>query len=425
MKFTTRSLLALALATTPLTPGVSAASVAQKPSPESKVLTLDQALSLARTEQPAIAAFEQDAQASEAAAVAARSLPDPQVTVGIQNFPVTGDDAFSPIDDFMTMYTIGVMREQVRGSRRDAEAARLLADAAVSRFEGTAQQRRIQREVMKAWTDAVEARAKQRLLARVIDDLRTGQKVMQAGVSTGASSAALTLEAQAEVSLAGAQLLQAKGAEARARGELRRWIGMAADAPLPDELPKIELPAEVASPSFEVHPEVLVANAQEQSARRQVDVAQSERRPNISWSVMLGIRPKYGQMVGASVSIPLQINRRNLQDRKISEAQSRSEAARLRAMDTRRELDAEYQQAFADYRSADAQAAQIRDHAIPSLEASFQAAEARYAGGQGTLELPLNIVRRYVEANIQLVEQQGAKARAAADLIYLVGEPRR
>jgi outer membrane protein TolC len=317
------------------------------------------------------------------------------------------------------------MREQVRGSRRDAEAARLLADAAVSRFEGTAQQRRIQREVMKAWTDAVEARAKQRLLARVIDDLRTGQKVMQAGVSTGASSAALTLEAQAEVSLAGAQLLQAKGAEARARGELRRWIGMAADAPLPDDLPRMELPAEVESPSFAVHPEVLVANAQEQSARRQVDVAQSERRPNISWSVMLGIRPKYGQMVGASVSIPLQINRRNLQDRKISEAQSRSEAARLRAMDTRRELDAEYQQAFADYRSADAQAAQIRDHAIPSLEASFQAAEARYAGGQGTLELPLNIVRRYVEANIQLVEQQGAKARAAADLIYLVGEPRR
>jgi outer membrane protein TolC len=140
---------------------------------------------------------------------------------------------------------------------------------------------------------------------------------------------------------------------------------------------------------------------------------------------MLGIRPKYGQMVGASVSIPLQINRRNLQDRKISEAQSRSEAARLRAMDTRRELDAEYQQALADYRSADAQAAQIRDHAIPSLEASFKAAEARYAGGQGTLELPLNIVRRYVEANIQLVEQQGAKARAGADLIYLVGEPRR
>jgi outer membrane protein TolC len=73
-------------------------------------------------------------------------------------------------------------------------------------------------------------------------------------------------------------------------------------------------------------------------------------------------------------------------------------------------------------RSADARMAEISSRAIPSLEASFKAAEARYEGGQGSLELPLNIVRRYVEANIQLVEQQGAKARAAADLIYVTGD---
>ena len=65
----------------------------------------------------------------------------------------------------------------------------------------------------------------------------------------------------------------------------------------------------------------------------------------------------------------------------------------------------------------------LREQAIPSLEASFEAAEASYAGGQGSLELPLNIVRRYIEANIQAVEQQGRLARAAAELIYLTGEP--
>ena len=406
---------AIALATT---------AIAENEPPAEPVLTVQQAIALASGDQPSVAAYESEAIASEQAAVAARSLPDPQVSAGIQNYPITGLNAPSPTRDEMTMYTIGVMREQVRRSQREAEGARLRSEAAVSRFQGSARQRTIQRDVMKAWIDAVEARARQRLLERVIGDLKTGQKVMEQGVPTGASSPALALEAQAEVSLAQAELADARGAEQRARGMLRRWIGAAADRPLPDTIPRIDLPPDIA-PDFSSHPEVLVASAQESAARRQADVARAQRRPNVSWSAMVGFRPSYGEMASVQVSIPLQINRRNLQDRRIAEANARADAALLRAEDTKRDLAGQYAQALADYRSADARMTEISGRAIPSLEASFKAAEARYSGGQGTLELPLNIVRRYVETNIQLVEQEGAKARAAADLIYLTGEPGR
>lgn len=403
---------------------LATAAVAADPSPGEPELSLRQAVSLASGGQPSVAAYESEAIASEQMAIAARSLPDPELTGGIQNFPITGKNAFSPTEDEMTMFTIGVMREQVRRSRREAEAAQLRSEAAVSRFQGSARQRTIQRDVMKAWIDVVEARAKQRLLARVIGDLKTGKRIMEAGVATGASNPALALQAQAEVSLAEAQLTEARGAEERARGMLRRWIGAAADRPLPDSVPRIDPPPGV-TPDSSAHPEILAANAEQQAALRQVDVARTERRPNLSWSVMLGIRPNYGEMVSAQVSIPLQINRRNLQDRRIAAAQARAAAAGLRAQDTRRELDGQYRQALADYRSADQRAAEISSRALPSLEAAFKAAEARYSGGQGTLELPLNIVRRYVETSIQLVEQQGARARAAAELIYLTGEPGR
>jgi cobalt-zinc-cadmium efflux system outer membrane protein len=397
-------------------PAETAAPIRNEP-----VLVLEEAMALARGDQPAIAAFERDAQASEQAAVAARSLPDPQVSVGVQNFPITGMGAFNPVRDEMTMYTIGVMREQVRRSRREAAAARLTAEAAVSRLEGSAQQRKIQRDVMIAWLGAVEASARQRLLAQIIADLKTGRQVIEAGIPTGSSTPALELQAQAEIALAESQLADARAAEERARGELGRWIGAAAERPLPDRLPGLTPPGAMAS--FTTHPEVLAANAQEQAERRQADVARSERRPSLTWQVVVAIRPSYGEMASAQVSIPLQLNRRNLQDRRIAEADARADAARLRAEDRRRALGGEYRSAIARYRGAEAQIALLRDRAIPSLEASFKAAEARYAGGQGTLELPLNIVRRYVETNIQLVEQEGAKARAAAELIYLMGEP--
>lgn len=385
------------------------------------LLSLDETMALARGDQPAVAAFEREALASQQAAVAARSLPDPQVSVGILNFPIRGMNAFSPTRDEMTMYTVGVMREQVRRSRREAEAARLRADATVSRFEGSAQQRRIQRDVMIAWIDAVEASARQRLLAQVIGDLKVGRQVIEAGIPTGSTTPALALEAQAEIALAESQLVGAGGAEARARAELARWIGEAAKRPLPDRLPNFTPPPGIAS-DFAAHPEVLAASAREQAARRQIDVARTERRPNFTWSVMLGIRPTYGEMVSAQVSIPLQINRRGLQDRRIAEAGARADAARLRVEDARRELSGKHEAARAQYRSAEAQIVVLRDRAIPSLEGSFKAAEARYASGQGTLELPLNIVRRYVEANIQLIEQEAARTRAAAELVYLSRE---
>ena len=402
---------------------LATAAPAQDKAPAAPTLTLPDALAIASGDQPMVEAYARDAEASKQAAVAARNLPDPQLSVGVQDFPVTGHTAFSPTRDDFTMYVIGVMREQVRRSKRDATAAQLQAEATVNLEQASAEQLHIRRDATIAWLTAVEAIAKGQLLERAIDDLKTGQKLMEAGVPTGASSPSLALEAQAEVALAEVQLAESRGAEAHARGELARWIGPAAQRPLPDAVPNLALPAAMRGQMLD-HPHLRVALAQETAAQRQVEVARADRKPDISWSVNYGFRPSFGDFVGAQVSIPLQINQGHLQDRRIAEAQARVDAAALRAEDTRRDLEEQYQTALADYQGANAQIDVLTKTAIPSLEAAFKTAEARYAGTQGSLELPLNVVRRYVETSISLVEQEGKRARAAAEIIYLTGEAR-
>lgn len=384
------------------------------------VLTLNEAVALSLGDQPSLAAFESDATASEQAAVAARTLPDPTLTTGVQDFPVTGSMAFSPNRDNFTMYTIGIMREQVRRSKREAAAAQLRAEAVVSRTEGTVQERRIQRDVMVAWINAVEAGAKQRLLARVISDLEVGHRVMEAGIPTGASTPSTALQMQAEISLAEVQRAAARGQEARARAELARWIGAAAQRPVPARIPPIALPAGVGA-AFDAasHPQVRLADAKQTAAHLQTEMARRERRPNLTWSLNYGYRPDYGNLVTAQVSIPLQLNRSHLQDRRIAEASAREDAARLRAQDARRDLDGQYGSAIADYQSADVQLSILTNKSVPSLEASFDAAEARYGAGEGTLELPLSLVRRYVETTIQSLDEQAKRARAAVEINYL------
>lgn len=404
---------------------LATAAFAQDRSPAAQPLTLQEAVSIASGDQPAVAAFKLDAQASEQAAIAARTLPDPQLTAGIQNFPIRGQNAFSPIEDEMTMYTIGIMREQVRRSKREAEAARIRAEALVTRRQGTARERQIRRDVMLAWLNAVEARARQQLLERLIEDLRAGRKVIEAGVPTGSSTPALALQAEAEIGVEQSQLADARRAESRARAELARWIGgAAASRPLPDAIPAIELPATVADEArrIAIHPTVLIAEAEQQAALRQIDVARQARKPDVSWSVMLGIRPKYGEMISAEVSIPLQLNRVRRQDRLIGEAAARADASRLRLEDARRELERDYREALADYEGANAELDRINRDAIPALEDAFKAAEARYAGGTGSLDQPFAIVRRYVEVTMQSVEARARISRAAVEILYVLGE---
>ena len=383
-------------------------------------LGLVEAVRLSRGDQPAVSAFESDAIASEEAARAAGTLPDLKLTVGVQDFPVTGKNAFSPTADDFTMYTIGVMREQVRRSKREAEAARLRAEAFASRVGATAQERQIQKDVMVAWINAVEAKAKQRLLDRLISDLTVGHQVMEAGIPTGSSTPALALQMQAEIALATAQKAEARGDEARARAAMGRWIGVAAQRVLPERIPVLELPPRAQAAAIVArHPQVLTALAQEQVARRQIDVATADRKRDYSWSVTYGWRPDYGDLVSAEVSFPLLINKAGRQNRRIAEATARADAARLRTEATKRELSGAWEVALADYNSAEAQLALINGKAVPSLEASFAAAVARYGAGQGALDLPLSIVRRYVEVTIQSIEEQAERARAAAELTYL------
>jgi cobalt-zinc-cadmium efflux system outer membrane protein len=275
---------------------------------------------------------------------------------------------------------------------------------------------------MLAWIDAVEARAKQKQLERIIADLRTGRSVMEAGIPTGGSTPALALQADAEIAIEQAQFTDAVRAEKRARSELARWIGAAAYRPLPDSIPEVEVPLDM-MPPIDAHPEVQVALAQAQVAERQAEVARQSRKWDPTYSVSVGFRPSYGEMVSATVSIPLQLNQRNKQDRLVAEARARADAAALRAEDTRRELAEEYRGAVADYEGAEAELKRINGEAIPALERAFKAAEARYeGGGGGTLEQPFAIVRRYVEAHIQSVEAQARRARAAAQILHVHGE---
>ena len=94
------------------------ATLAAEPSSDAQALTLEAAVEQALLKAPQLAAQVASHDAAQALTDSAGRLPDPQLVVGLDNLPVTGADAYSTTQDFMTMRRIGVMQEFPAAQKR-------------------------------------------------------------------------------------------------------------------------------------------------------------------------------------------------------------------------------------------------------------------------------------------------------------------
>jgi len=403
-----------------MTLALTTPSAAQAPDP----LAIDEALDLALENQPALDAYGRTARASEEAAVAARQLPDFEAVAGVRNLPVTGSNPLSFDAEMMTMRFVGIGRRQVRGAKRRAASARLLAEAEVARADEVLMALRIERDVLLAWTDAVEAQERQAVLESLAGRLEARVRTAEANVPTGRASAADAVAAQADVSAVRAEIAAARGAEASARAMLARWIGDAVDRPLAGGLPICRLPGrEIVRAAIDGHPQLELARSRTAVAERSIDIARADRLPDWGWSIIYGNRGGgRSDMVSLQLSMDLPFNRSRLQDRRVAEAGELAAAARDRTEDMRRELTAGLEQALAEFDAAQMRLETTAEQTLPALRAAEQAQEARFEGGGGSLESVLIASERTVRAALDLVEQRAAVARASADLHYYSDE---
>jgi len=109
-------------------------------------LSLEQGLELAVQRSQAVVAARAGALASTQTARAAGQLPDPMLSVGIENLPVTGPDRMRTTAESMTMKRVGISQEWVSAEKRalrqasalamaERESASALAAAADSRLQ--------------------------------------------------------------------------------------------------------------------------------------------------------------------------------------------------------------------------------------------------------------------------------------------------
>jgi cobalt-zinc-cadmium efflux system outer membrane protein len=383
------------------------------------VLTYERALEVATSEAPQVHAAAAEIDAARQSVIPAGELPDPQLTLGVENLPVEGDDRFSLNRDPMTMERIGVMQEFPSRAKRRARTARALARSAVTEAKSEVVQRSVSSAAATAWIARHTIERQLESLERLFVENKLFAEAVRAKLASGKGAATdSVMAAQERTALEERRdALQALRTQAIAR--LRRWVGDAADAPLAGAPPRWPLDYENLRHKVREHPELAVLDAEANVMDAQVSIAVADKRPD--WALEVGYQrraPDYSDMMMLRVSIGLPLFSDKRQDPEIAARQAQRAALEAERDSVLREHVSIMESEFAEYQRLVRDEKRLRETLSQLAEEKVALALAAWRGGGGTLSDLVAARRERIETALKTIAAEGARDQMAARLYY-------
>ena len=388
-------------------------------------LTLAEAQRLAVERSRMLAGQDSAVTASREMAVAAGQLPDPVLKLEVNDLPLNGPDRFSLTRDSFTMRNVGVMQELTREAKREARADRFEREAEKTLAERQATIAVIRRDTALAWLDRYYAEAMAAVVAEQSREARAEIEAAEGGYRAGRGNLADVLAARS--SLVGLDDRASEiGRKARAaRIALARWIGNNADAPLAGKpaIDAILLDPGTLETEIVHHPELAVLAKKEDIAAAEVRVAQANKKADWSVEVVYSQRgPAYSNMITVGVSVPLQWDQRNRQDREVAAKLAMLDQARAEREDMVRSHTAEVRAMIAEWENNRERRTRYERELLPLATERTQATLGAYRGAKAAITDVLLARRNEVDVRMQALQLEMDTARLWAQLNFLVPE---
>lgn len=372
-----------------------------------------------------LAAQDSAVTASREMAVAAAQLPDPTLSVGLQDLPVNGSARFSLTQDSFTMLNVGVMQEFTRGAKRQARAERFESEAEKTLAEKTAGVAAIRRDTALAWLDRFYAEAMQAVVSEQSRHARLEIEAAENEYRAGRGNLADLLAARNGLVLLDDRASEFARKVTAAKIALARWVGNGADAPLAGKpaIDAISLDPSTLEASLDHHPDLAVLARKEDVAAAEVRVAQANKRADWSVALMYSQRaPAYSNFVSVSVSVPLQWDQNNRQDREVAAKLATLDQARAEREDMLRAHTAEVRVMIAEWENDRERSARYARELLPLAEERSQATLGAYRGAKASITDVLVARRSEIEVRMQALQLELETARLWAQLNFLFPE---
>lgn len=343
--------------------------------------------------------------------------PDPMLMAGIQNFPVS-EPGFG---DFMTMKMVGVSQTlpapgRLRLRRSMAEREVIAAEARVrtTRLEAAARARAAYFEL--AYLDrALE------IVTRNQSLLQDFARVTESRYGVGTASQSDVLQARVEIARLAEEASGLTEQRRIARARLNEALDLPSETPvLPARIPATivaaaapatpresrfvsptlgaraagsPLPplAELQQLAIENSPALAEHDAMVQAQAVRVELARREHLPDIDVSLQYGQRDGFADMISATVSVPLPINRARRQRQGVVEAAAELNAEEAGHHEMRNRISLDVARLHSELERDRAQLALYVGSILPQARAALQSATGSYQVGRTDLLALLQI----------------------------------
>ncbi len=400
---------------------VMAASAAIASAAHASPLTYDQALREAAENAPGATAMRAGITAAQADASAAGSIPDPRLSVGLDNYPVSGPPAFSLSRDDMTMRRVGIQQDLPNLAKRHAAQAQARATIETAEASQGARLRQIRLGAGQAWIDLAFAERRLTALDTVLRSLRALPTAARTAVASGTARPAQTLGVDQAIAGLEDRRDELVAAVARARAMLARWTGVLAPE-IAGDVPELVLAPVRLRAALEQHPNIISADATVRRAQADVEAARAEKRPDWGFEVAYQRRdPLYGDMVSAGVSMTLPLFARSRQNPRIAARQSAAEQAGAEREDARRTLAADLEAGLADHQMHHSQWQRARHVLVPLARERAELETASYSAGRASLTDAIEAKTALADAELTALDREAQVATDAVRLTITFG----
>jgi len=320
-------------------------------------LTLDQAIKLAHKNDPWLQGSRLKQSAMESNGIAAGTLPDPRVSLGLMNMPV---DSWEFNQEGMTQFKVGVSQMFARGDSLTLKRSQLKIEA--SKYPVLREERRAQVETLisQLWLDAFVARKNIELIEENWALFEQMVEVAKANYSTnvGKTRQQDVIRAQLEIVRLEDRLTVEQQRLETVLARMNEWLhayngenfeqdfyAEPSGIRLSTQLPKIRLQAPLTLEDWNVsrnelakmiakHPALLAIDIKHSVAKKGIELAKQGYKPKWGVNASYGYRddmPGRGERadlfsVGVSVDIPLFT--RNKQDKRVAASIAESESVK-------------------------------------------------------------------------------------------------
>jgi outer membrane protein TolC len=386
-------------------------------------LGYDDAQAIALERAPAIAMQREALAGAQAQQPAADTLPDPRLSIGVENFPVGGADRYSLTRDFMTMQRLGVMQDVPNRAKREARAAG--AQARVQREQALLAVARlaVRRDAGLAWLAVRSAERRAALLDALEQENRLTLATLNSRIATGKAMPADRTMAQQETLALADRRDDARRDIARARAALRGWVGARADETLAGDAPALTPDSEALRDIEHRHAEITPYEATLAMARAEAGEADADQRGDWSWEFAYSRRgPQYGDMVSVQVRFDLPWARERRQLPVLAAKQREIDRLGAERAETLRKHREEIEGQLAELQALDAQHARLATAGLKLAGERVALMMAAYESGRADLGGVIAARRDVLEARMRLIDLDAQRAALRIRLTTLIAE---